>query len=51
MVTRKGNEHPSYAHHKGRIMRTFDLIIDDVRFLQIVVDFVDLVFAPRPPIG
>lgn len=48
MVTRKGNEHPSYAHHKRRIMRTFGLIIDDVRFLQIVVDFV---FAPRPPIG
>ena len=36
-------------HHKEKIIRTLDLILDDVRSPQIFVDVVDLFVLGEPP--
>ena len=40
---------PLYSHHKEEIKKTLDLIVDDARSLQVVVEVVDLFIVVEPP--
>ena len=44
----KKKKDPSYTHHKEEIKKTLDLIVDDARSPQIVVDVVDLFVLVEP---
>ena len=44
----KKKKDPSYTHHIEEIKKTLDLIVDDARSPQVVVDIVDLFFLVEP---